>query len=146
MSIKVTANNTNGNLPGLVEWFDDIERAKKHADWWHGQSSVCNVEITEPLGVQLTHTSGKTYFEEAVSMEQAIDVRNSWQGVIDNRKINHTRVRKVEILGLPIDKTAVATPEDTLVGAWMAAALEDHTVSPVMKYDINRWLDSKEWK
>lgn len=146
MSIKVTANNTNGNLPGLVEWFDDIERAKKHADWWHGQSSVCNVEISEPLGVRLTNADGQSFFEPAMDMAEAISVRDSWQGVIDNRRNNRTRVRKVEIVNGPLVPTAVATPEDSLVGAWMAAALEDHTVSPVMKYDINRWLDSKEWK
>lgn len=144
MNIKVTANNTNGNLPGLVEWFDDIDRAKSHADWWHGQSSVCNVEITEPLGIQLIHANGHKVFEEAPSLSVAMDVRESWQGIIANRKINRTRVKTVEIKGLR-DKTAVATPEDDLVGAWMAAALEDNKVCPSMKYDINRWMDSKEW-
>lgn len=144
MRILVTANNTNGNLPRHEEWFDDIESAKKHADWWHSQSALCNVEITEPLGVQLTHANGLKVFELADNLHQALDVRDSWQKVIGNNKINRTRVRKVEICGLPI-KTAIATPEDHYVGSWMAGALEDHLVSPSMKYDINRWMDSKEW-
>lgn len=144
MRIKVTANNTNGNLPHLEERFETIESAKKHADWWHGQSSVCNVEITEPLGVLLTHANGTQVFGEAIDLHEALDARQSWQGVINNRKINRTRVRKVEIVGL-VDKTAVATKEDALIGAWAALALEDHRIAPSMKYDINRWMDSKEW-
>lgn len=144
MRIRVTAENTNGNLPNHEEWFTDIERAKKHADWWHGQSTLRNVEITEPLGVELTHANGQKVFEITHSLTVAMDVRQSWQAVINNRKTNRTRVKSVEILGLPV-KTATATAEDQLVGAWMAAALDDHTVCPSMKYDINRWMDSKEW-
>lgn len=144
MHILVEANNTNGNKPGLLEWFDDIERAKKHADWWHSQSSVCNVNIREPLGVQLTYANGSKVFEQAGNLAEAMDVRQSWQGVIDNRKFNRTRVKKVEILGLPV-KTAKATKEDALIGAWVAEALDNHLVLPSMKYDINRWIDSKDW-
>ena len=142
--IKVTANNTNGNLPGHVEWFTDIKRAKTHAEWWHSQSALCNVEITEPLGVQLTQANGETTFETAPNLEFAMQVRASWQAVINNRKTNRSRITKVEILGVPA-KTATATKEDALVGDWMAAALDDHKVSPSMKYDINRWMDSKDW-
>lgn len=144
MNIKVSANNTNGNLPGPVEWFDDIERAKKHADWWHSQSAVCNVEITEPLGVQLTRANGQKTFDQALSLREAVEVRDSWQGVINNRKINRSRISKVEILGL-VTKTAKATAEDALIGTWVAEALDNHLVLPSMKYDINRWIDSKDW-
>jgi hypothetical protein len=144
MHIKVSANNTNGNLPGLVEWFNDIDKAKKHADWLHMQSSVCNVEITEPLGVELVYANGRTVFETALNLHHAMDVRSSWKAVIANSKINKSRVKDARIRGLRV-KTSRSTAEDHLVGAWMAAALEDHLVCPSMKYDINRWLDSKEW-
>lgn len=144
MNIKVSANNTNGSLPGPVEWFDDINAAKKHADWWHSQSAVCNVEITESLGVQLTQANGQKVFETAPNLEFAMQVRASWQAVINNRKINRSRITKVEILGLPV-KTAKATPEDALIGTWVAEALDNHLVLPSMKYDINRWIDSKDW-
>lgn len=144
MHIKVSANNTNGSLPGPVEWFDDVDKAKKHADWWHSQSAVCNVEITEPLGVQLTHANGVKVFETALNMHEAITVMESWKGVIANRKINRTRLTSVEILGMTV-KTARATPEDALIGAWVAEALDNHLVLPSMKYDINRWIDSKDW-
>jgi hypothetical protein len=144
MKIKVTANNTNGNQPGQVEWFECIDRAKMHADWWHGQSALCNVEIKQPLGVQLTLSNGTKIFEEAAHIDEANEAVKSWQGVIANKKINRTRVRQAEVVGLRF-MTSKATEEDKLVGAWMAAALEDPLVSPVMKYDINLWLDSKEW-
>lgn len=144
MKILVTANNTNGNLPGHEEWFDTIESAKKHADWWHCQSSLCNVDITEPLGVQLTHAHGGKVFERAISVREAVEVKRSWDSVIANRKFNKTRVTKVEILGL-ITPTAIATPQDYLIGGWAALALEDHKILPSMKYDINRWMDSKDW-
>ncbi|QBJ04505.1 hypothetical protein HOV23_gp068 [Pseudomonas phage Lana] len=144
MQFRVIANNTNGNLPGLDERFETIDQAKKHADWWHGQSAVCNVEIDELLGVQLTRANGTKEFGRANDLDEAMDVRESWQGVIDNRKINRSRVTKAEIVGLR-HKTAVATPEDAFVGKWMAEALDDPKVLPSMKYDINRWMDSKEW-
>lgn len=150
MNILVSANNTNGNLPGHQEWFDTVEQAKRHADWLHTQSALCNVEITEPLGVLLTHANGTKAFGQvtnpvyAEALKEVMDVRESWQAVIGNRKINRTRVTKAEIVGLPT-KTAIATPEDALIGDWMALALEDHLIKPSMKYDLNRWLDSKEW-
>lgn len=144
MHIKVSANNTNGSLPGPVEWFDDIDRAKKHADWWHSQSAVCNVEITEPLGVQLTHANGHKVFDTALNMREAFTVLDSWKAVIANRKINRARVTSAQILGATV-KTARATPEDALIGAWVAEALDNHLVLPSMKYDINRWIDSKDW-
>lgn len=37
------------------------------------------------------------------------------------------------------------THHDQLVGAWMAAALDDRKVCPSMKFDLNLWMDSKEW-
>jgi hypothetical protein len=37
------------------------------------------------------------------------------------------------------------TAADEQVGGWLAAALEDRKVSPCMKLDINRWMDSKAW-
>lgn len=40
---------------------------------------------------------------------------------------------------------AAMTIHDQRVGAWMAAALDDRKVCPSMKYDINLWMDSKEW-
>lgn len=144
MKILVTANNTNGNLPRLEEWFDTVESAKKHADWWHTHSSLCNVEITEPLGVMLTYANGSKVFEVAEDLGEALDVANSWKSVVANKKVNRTRVRKVEILGAA-DKTAVSTPEDSLIGKWAADALDDPKIPPSMKYDINRWMDSKEW-
>lgn len=128
----------------MLEWFDDIERAKKHADWWHSQSAVCNVNIREPLGVQLTYANGAKKFEQVGNIAEAMDVSQSWQAVINNRKINGSRVTKVEIHGLPV-KTAKATKEDALIGVWVAEALDNHLVLPSMKYDINRWLDSKDW-
>lgn len=52
-----------------------------------------------------------------------------------------------EIHGPEFDGTKTeVSPEDERIGAWLAAALEDRKVSPCMKFDINRWLDSKEWK
>lgn len=144
MQFRVTANNTNGNLPRLEEMFDTVEQAKKHADWWHGQSAVCNVEIDEPLGVLLTRANGEKVFGAALNLHEAMDARQSWQDVIGNKKINRSRVTKAEIVGLR-NKTAVATPEDAFVGTWMAEALDDPKVLPSMKYDINRWMDSKEW-
>lgn len=39
----------------------------------------------------------------------------------------------------------VPTAEDEKIGGWLAAALEDSKVCPSMKYDINRWMDSKAW-
>jgi hypothetical protein len=145
MRIRVTADNTNGNLPGHTEWFTDPERAKRHADWWHGQSSLRNVQIDVPLGVMVTDVGGREAFEVAPDLATAQEVAASWQAVIDNRKINRTTARKVEILGLP-SRAYPVSPEDLLVGGWMAAALDDHKVCPSMKYDINRWLDSKDWK
>lgn len=144
MKILVTANNTNGNLPRLEEWFDTVESAKKHADWWHTHSTLCNVEITEPLGVMLTYANGSKVFEVAEDLGEALDVANSWKSVVANKKINRSRITKVEILGLPV-KTAKATPEDALIGTWVAEALDNHLVLPSMKYDINRWIDSKDW-
>lgn len=144
MNILVTANNTNGSKPGHEEWFDTITAAKKHADWMHQSSGLCNVEITEPLGVLLTHANGTKKFERAMDIRQALDVKESWKGVVANRKINRSRVTEVQIVGLPI-KTAKATPEDAFVGDWMALALEDIRILPSMKYDINRWMDSKDW-
>jgi hypothetical protein len=144
MQFRVTANNTNGSLPRLEELFDTIEQAKKHADWWHLQSSVCNVEIDEPLGVMLTRANGEKVFGTAASLHEAMEARASWQAVIANKKTNKSRVKRAEIVGLPV-KTAIATPEDHYVGTWMAEALEDPKMPPSMKYDINRWMDSKEW-
>lgn len=144
MNILVTANNTNGNLPRHEEWFDSIESAKKHADWWQSQSTLCNVEITEPLGVLLTHANGSKVFGQAANLKEALEVKESWLAVVANRKINKTRVKEVEICGLPTP-TAVATPQDHLIGGWAALALEDHKILPSMKYDINRWMDSKDW-
>lgn len=144
MKILVTANNTNGNLPRLEEWFEDVNQAKKHADWWHTHSSLCNVEITEPLGVMLTYANGSKVFEVAKDIHEAMEVRASWAAVVANRKINRTRVKSVAILGLPV-RTATSTPEDSLMGKWAAEALDDPKISPSMKYDINRWMDSKEW-
>lgn len=144
MKILVTANNTNGNLPGHKEWFDTVESAKKHADWWHSQSSLCNVEITEPLGVLLTHANGTKVFGEAATLKEALEVKQSWLDVVANRKSNKTRVKEVQICGL-ITPTAVATKQDYLLGDWAALALEDHKLLPSMKYDINRWMDSKDW-
>lgn len=144
MNILVTANNTNGNLPRHEEWFDSIESAKKHADWWQSQSTLCNVEITEPLGVLLTRANGAKVFCRTDSVKEALDVKEKWLVVVATRKANKTRVTKVEIVGL-ITPTAAATPQDYLLGDWAALALEDHKILPSMKYDINRWMDSKDW-
>lgn len=63
---------------------------------------------------------------------------------------NHPGIVDVE-LHAPEEPTAalvkryIPTAEDTQVGEWLAAALDDPKVCPTMKFDINRWLDSKAW-
>jgi hypothetical protein len=144
MKYRITAWCANGDVRPIIEYHDNLDRARQTADWLHHSPGMREVELAEPYGVQLIRANGDSVFEHCETLEAANDAAASWLAVIDNKKINRTRVRQVHVLGVR-DKTAVATEEDKLVGAWMAAALEDHKVCPSMKFDINRWMDSKEW-
>lgn len=144
MKYVVKAAYTNGALPGWEQAFDDLQAAKNAADTWFRDPGFKNVEITEPFGVIVTYKSRKRKVEYCETYALALDAAASMQRVIDNRKINGHPAVKVEAIGFrPI--TAKATAEDCAIGAWHAAALDDHKVCPSMKYDINAWLDSKEW-
>lgn len=59
----------------------------------------------------------------------------------------HPGAMNVELEGPPVTRILTpVSPQDQNLGAWLAAALEDRKVSPTMKFDINAWLDSKDWK
>lgn len=144
MKYVVKAAYTNGFLPGYEIAYDDLQQAKNHADTMFRDPGFKNVEITEPFGVIVTYKGGRRKVEYCDTYAEAVDAAASMQGVIDNRKINRHPAVKVEAIGFrPI--TAKAAAEDCAIGAWHAAALDDHKVCPSMKYDINAWLDSKEW-
>ena len=136
MRFLVTAEFTSGEQPRLEMRFETEEQARSHADWLFSASGYHTVE--------LTYTGGRKVFESAPNIAEACNVAASWNAVAANHKINRTPVRKAEVVGIRYI-TAVATPEDVAIGAWHAAALEDPKVCPSMKYDINRWMDSKEW-
>lgn len=140
----ITSDFTGGMVNGHNVHETELRRAKLIADRMFGDPGYMNVELTEPLGVQLTMSNGDVVMETCSDLAAGIDAVESWKAVIANRKINRTRVRKAEMVGV-IKKTAIATEEDKLVGEWMAAALDDRKVCPSMKFDINRWMDSKEW-
>lgn len=118
--------------------------ARLIADRMHADPGYMNVQLTEPMGVQLTYSNLDVVFEVCEDINEARDVVESWKGVIANRKINRTRVRKAELIGAPCRDT-IPTEQDIKLGEWMCAALDDRKVSPCMKLDINRWMDSKEW-
>lgn len=144
MKFVIKAEYTNGFQPGYEIAYDDLQQAKNHADTMFRDPGFKNVEITEPFGVIVRYQNGTRKVEYCATHAQAEDAAQSMQCVIDNAKINRTRARSVEVIGFrPI--TAQATAEDCAIGAWHAAALDDHKVCPSMKYDINAWLDSKEW-
>lgn len=144
MKYVVKAAYTNGSLPGWEQKFDDLQAAKTAADMWFRDPGFKNVEITEPFGVIVTYKNKTRKVEYCKSYAFALEAAASMQRVIDNRKINGHPAVKVEAIGFrPI--TAKATAEDCAIGEWHAACLDDHKVCPSMKYDINAWLDSKEW-
>lgn len=144
MKYVVKAAYTNGSLPGWEQAFDDLQAAKAAADMWFRDPGFKNVEITEPFGVIVTYKNRKRKVEYCETYAQAVDAMQSMQRVIDNRSVNGHPAVKVETIGFR-PKTAQSTAEDVAIGAWHAAALDDHKVCPSMKYDINAWLDSKEW-
>ena len=144
MRFLVTAEFTSGEQPRLEMRFETEEQARSHADWLFSASGYHTVEMQEEMGVELTYTGGRKVFESAPNIAEACNVAASWNAVAANHKINRSPVRKAEVVGIRYI-TAVATPEDIAIGAWHAAALEDPKVCPSMKYDINRWMDSKEW-
>lgn len=144
MKYRITAWCANGDVRPIIEYHDDLDRARQTADWFHQNPCMGSVVLEEPVGVLLTRANGKSVVEYCKTAEVANDVLEGWQRVIDNKKVNRMRVRTAVLTGVPA-KTAVATPEDHLVGAWMAEALEDPKVLPSMKFDLNIWMDSKEW-
>jgi len=141
---RITAWCSNGDIRPIVEFQEDFNQARKVADWMHNNPAMKGVELVEPYGVRLTKANGETIVEHFETIEAANDASFVWLGVIANRKTNKFRIRKVEVMGV-YEKTAVATPEDHLLGEFLAEALEDHKTSPCVKFDINRWMDSKEW-
>lgn len=144
MKFVIKAAYTNGFLPGYEIAYDDLQQAKNHADTMFRDPGFKNVEITEPFGVIVTYKNKTRKAEYCKTWAEAVNAAASMQRVINNRKVNGHPAVKVEAIGFR-PKTAQATAEDVAIGAWHAAALDDHKVCPSMKYDINAWLDSKEW-
>lgn len=140
----ITADFTNGNVNGhqLCELNENM--ARLIADRMHNDPGYMNVQLTEPMGVLLTYSNQSTTFESCDDINVGLDTVESWKAVIANRRINRTRVRKAELIGVP-SRSSVPTEEDIKMGEWLCAALDDRKVSPCMKLDINRWMDSKEW-
>lgn len=144
MKYLVKAAYTNGAQPGWEQAFNNLQPAKDAADMWFRDPGFKNVEITEPFGVIVTYKNKTRKAEYCKTWAEAVNAAASMQRVINNRKVNGHPAVKVEAIGFR-PKTAQATAEDGAIGAWHAAALDDHKVCPSMKYDINAWLDSKEW-
>lgn len=144
MKYRITALFSNGERAPIVEYHEDIEKARKNADWMHNNPSLMGVELIEPPGVRLVFANGESTAEYCHTIEEAVVAAKSWQEVVDNRKKNRTRVRKVELLGFR-PKVGVATEADHRLGSWMAGYLEDPKVPPSVKFDINCWMDSREW-
>lgn len=144
MKYVVKAAYTNGFLPGYEIAYDDLQQAKNHADTMFRDPGFKNVEITEPVGVIVTYKNGTRKAEYCKTWAEAVNAAASMQRVINNRKVNGHPAVKVEAIGFR-GMTAKPTAEDILIGAWHAAALSDHKVCPSMKYDINAWIDSKDW-
>lgn len=144
MTYRITAWCANGDVRPIVEEIEDLDKARLTADWMHNNPSMKSVELTEPYGVRLTRANGTSVFEFTDTLEAANDAAASWQGVLENRKVNRQRIRQVAVMGV-VKKTATATPEDHLLGEFLAEALEDHKVLPSVKFNINRWMDSKVW-
>lgn len=61
---------------------------------------------------------------------------------------NHPGIMDVVLIPptLPAGKRYIPTAQDRSVSDFLAAALEDGKVCPVVKYDIGLWLDSKAWE
>ena len=144
MKFRITAWCANGDVRPIVETHDDLNRARQVADWMHNNPGMTDVKLEEPFGVRLIKANGTSVFEHCDTLEAANDAAASWNGVVANRKINRHRVRKVEVMGV-YDKTAVATAEDRALAERLVDLLEDHKTLPSVKFDINRWMDSKEW-
>lgn len=144
MTYRITAWCANGDVRPIVEEIDDLNRARQTADWMHNNPSMKSVELEEPFGVRLTKANGESVHEFCATLDAANDAAASWEAVIGNKKINRTRIRSVAVMGV-VKKTAVATPEDHLLGEFLAEVLEDHKVLPSVKFNINRWMDSKVW-
>ena len=144
MTYRITAWCANGDVRPLVEEIEDLTRARQTADWMHNNPAMKSVELEEPFGVRLTKANGESVYEFCETLEAANDAAASWSEVVANKKTNRTRIRQVAVMGV-VPKTATATPEDHLLGEFLADALEDHKVLPSVKFNINRWMDSKVW-
>lgn len=140
----ITADFTNGNVEGHQSCELDERMARLIADRMHNDPGYMNVKLEAPMGVLLTYSNKDTTFESCEEVAVGRAAVESWNAVIANRKINRTRVRKAELIGVPC-RSSIPTEQDIKVGEWLCAALEDRKVSPCMKLDINRWMDSKEW-
>lgn len=138
----ITADQTNGDVNKYVQYESDEKKVRLIADHMFTDRGFMNVEITEPLGVEIITNQGPQ-FEECSNIVACEAAVAAWTAEA-KRKRNKGFVRSARVVGR-IVKTAVATEDDKLVGAWMAAALDDRKVCPSMKFDINCWMDSKEW-
>lgn len=145
MKYRVTAWCSNGDVRPVVEYFEDEAKARSTADWMHNNPSMMNVTLEAPFGVRLSQANGNSVTEHCETLDAANDAAASWQEVVDNRKVNRTRIRKVEVLNAPV-RTAVATAQDLALSEAMLTVLEDPKILPSIKYDINRWFDSKVWQ
>lgn len=145
MRYRITAQCTNGDRHPIVEFYEDVNRARSTADWMHNNPSLMDVVLEEPFGVRLTQNNGTSVVEHCDTLDAANDSAASWNKVVANRKVNRTRIRHVEVLGAPV-RTAVATAEDLMLSEAMLTVLEDPKALPSVKFDIHRWFDSKVWK
>ena len=99
-------------------------------DW----SKLWTVKASEVAGSPLE----ATFFDE----EQARKHAEWW--------FSHPGIVGVELLAPVVEQPAlvkryIPSAEDEKMGGWLAAALDDPKVCPTMKFDINRWLDSRAW-
>lgn len=135
----ITADRTNGDVNRFCTQETSFKRARATADLLHRDSSLMNVELTEPLGVLVEGPQG-------IHLIECKD-DDTCQLLIKKLRSKHGKkagVRKARITAA-VKKTARSTPEDELLGEFLAEMLESRQVLPSVKFDINRWMDSKEW-
>jgi hypothetical protein len=141
----VTAWCSNGDVNPVIEHFEDEAKARSTADWMHNNPGLMNVTLEAPFGVRLIQANGEDVTEHHPDIHVINKVAASWRNVVANRKFNRTRIRRVEVLNAPV-RTAVATAQDLALSEAMMNVLEDAKILPSIKFDINRWFDSKVWQ
>lgn len=135
----ITADRTNGDVNPFTAQETSIKKARALADHLMSDSALMNVELSEPLGVLVESNQG-VHLMECPDEQQCQMIITRMR----SKKGKKAGIRSARITGQTI-KTAKSTPEDSLLGEFLAECLESKKVLPSVKFDINRWMDSKEW-